>query len=38
MGKEKRLKYVNDSDKPGPGQYESPNKLGKGPKYTMGNK
>ena len=38
IGKDKRLKYFNDSDKPGPGQYDSPSKLGKAPTYTMGNK
>ena len=38
IGKDKRLKYFNDSEKPGPGQYDSPSKLGKAPKYTMGNK
>lgn len=37
MSKDKRLKYFN-SDDPGPGAYDSPSKLGKAPKYTMGNK
>ena len=37
IGKGKRLKY-EESDKPGPGAYDSPTRLGKAPKYTMGNK
>ena len=37
MSKDKRLKYAED-DKPGPGMYESPTKMGKGPKYTLGTK
>ena len=37
MSKDKRLKYAED-DKPGPGMYESPTKIGKGPKYTLDTK